>query len=202
MRLVGFTKISPLTRQQATFFRPEVRSSSTFDGEITSVECEGTIRKVATAILRQVVHFSVEPNPLDAFYLCHDCSVFGVACQTGETFKDEPFFDESDPDARCVVREWRKSEIVRLDESNTIPHPLIGGALMTMQLNGYPSGSHHVMVRASEEDGREPLYASKLGIFGAAVIHTIPEVIQYYPSDAIVPVRLAVVNSQSLRYFE
>ncbi len=192
MQLVPASKHNNLTGGEGEFYHLQ-GDIPNLSLPLTAVAFNGVRRLLSTPILQKVQDFSSNDRVIRGIWLKHDCSVFVASCQTGERFEDEPLFQL---DSRLIDWSWDPSTLEWVGDGS-IPDVPVGEALMTMRIDDegqFIPRSHHFMVRASGDDGQEPLYASKLGTARGAYIHDLVAATSFYAADAVACASLVVVD--------
>src|SRR5690348_2640415 len=114
--------------------------------EVVSVEIGGIVRNLSAGIIRMLKAFNrtvVERGPFS-----HDCGVFALACQTGETYDGIAFYGENGLRPRAVLHDRRF--VVALGDKAVEAGLIQGDVIKTMQVDAAGKEvlrSHHYMVR-------------------------------------------------------
>ena len=141
-----------------------------------------TPRMVLAGVARMGAIFN--KDTLTRAKLRHDCGVFALACATGETFDNTPFWGKGDLEVR--------TKTVELCPPDTwdVPTHTPGDVIFTFDekfVNGMvaPKGPHFAVLATDPNDGEVPLWCSKNSASGAASLMTLPDTLSLYPAQTI-----------------
>jgi hypothetical protein len=141
------------------------------------------VRTLSATVVQTIIDFAA--NPRERTELGHDCAAFALACTLGTDLDGIPFGESG-----YVVNAYREADITD-SPPNITPGTVLESAQASyndvMDASTIPPNAH-LMVRASVEDDKDVLYASKPGPVGPVVLHTLDEIANLYPRTMLAKV--------------
>jgi hypothetical protein len=150
------------------------------DKPITDVIVGTEIRSLSTNVVSRIVEFAADADRRSE--LNHDCAAFARACTLGSDLDgirlgNRPgytVYADLTADITAISPDVAPGTVL-LSSRATYRDPTVKSA----------ANDAHLMVRASVEDCREVLYASKLGPANSVALHTLDQINNLYPRTTL-----------------
>jgi hypothetical protein len=137
-------------------------------------------RLISAQVLRMAAHFTATADARGT--LRHDCAVFAMACETGNTFDNVRFNQPDGLIPNGIIDPFGDTDLQHIDAG------LLPGQIVAMSdspdLAQFATSVHHFAVKASIDEG-PGLYFSKLCAAGPVALHTLEEITEAFPAAMI-----------------
>lgn len=157
---------------------PEIAAEDT-----TQLEINGEIREVSAKVLDMAAKFNATQDERSG--LEHDCSVFAMATETGDSYEGEELpVDEVQINCEVTFWEGTAEEVIARGVAEAVPP---GTIIFAGQGPGdiiSETQPFHYLVKASTDEG-PALFASKLGGGNPVCISDLPHVVRMYQAEAL-----------------
>lgn len=163
-----------------------VRKEALETPTLGNVEVGGWPRRMRLDLLGLAIDFT--SDAMRRRRLGHDCAVFALASRKHDSMRDRPF---NQPGGEIVkVKGLELPDPEKPLEVPEVPH---GGILLTADATPITSTDEfyyktrpNFLIRATDDEQDEaPLYFSKLGVNGPAVLWTAASSMQFYPTQVV-----------------
>jgi hypothetical protein len=144
------------------------------------IRVDGRPRVALTSVIKLVEQFTKQQTARAA--LGHDCAVFALAHETGNSYTEVPFNRHGGKKVE-VGRAWALSSA----RQATLTDILLTSSTAVNPGEPQNSTDRHFLVRATVDE-EEPLYASKLAADGPVALSTFRQTAKLFPAAAIMAV--------------
>lgn len=156
--------------------------------EITPITYRHSQRIISTKIVSLLPAF--DRNYGEGIQLKHDWGVFAAAWRQGASYGQIRFHVDGGYTVEPLETRANQAQLYPTDTT-------IGDVVLMYDSTDEQSfkNCYHFMVHASLDNEQEPLYASKLGVLGRAVLATVSQVARLYrPKEYAINPQLLVIE--------